>query len=72
MHFGTEHDHRSLAEGCFPHVDLHSGDWLSRLPCLGSNSVENNTLCAKVKCQGYISIGFEDANFYVDLSKAAP
>lgn len=25
LHLGTKHDHRSL-EGCFPHVDLHSGD----------------------------------------------
>lgn len=29
-------------KGYFLTVDLHSGDWLSKLPCLGSNSVENN------------------------------
>jgi len=41
LHFGTEHDCRSLPEGCLPTVVLHSGDWLSKLPCLSFNSTEN-------------------------------
>jgi len=65
LHFGTEHDFRSLSEGCLPIVDLHSDDWLSKLLCLGSNSVENNASTLSVEKRISISFGDVDPRRFI-------